>query len=190
MRLFIAVRIDPDVARIIAKFGERLRQHIARHVPSARLTWVSEDHLHVTVRFIGDVNDVQRLRIQDALTPAVDVHPFEVLAAEAGVFPRKGAPRVLWVGITEGRESLAALEQDVSTRLALCRVDRDDRLYSPHITLARVKDSRGLRARTLFDGAEVTRFGEWRVDAITLFESRPSPRGHQYVSLQTTPLAR
>lgn len=189
MRLFAAVRVDPEVARRIASFSEGLKKQIDGRAPAARVTWVNEDQLHITIRFIGHVDHAQCSRIQDALKPAIQGHPFNVLVAGAGAFPPRRAPRVLWAGITEGREALAAIEQEVSARLASSGVVREDRPYSPHITLARVREPSGLRAWALFKGVVTQRFGGWRVDAITLFESRPSPRGHQYVALQTTPLA-
>lgn len=189
MRLFVAVRIDPHVTRTIAGFSDALKQQVTRHAPAARITWVSEDHLHITVRFVGHVDDAQGIQIRDALKSSIQVRPFELLVSGAGAFPPHGKPRVLWTGITQGREALADLEHEVSARLASCGVDRDDRPYSPHITLARVREPAGLRTAALFEGMAAQPFGGWRVDAITLFESRPSPRGHQYVSLQTTPLA-
>lgn len=188
MRLFVAVRIDPEVARTIAAFSDALKQQINRDAPSARITWVKEDQLHITIRFVGHVDAAQGARIQDALKPSVEVEPFEVLVAGAGAFPPRGAPRVLWAGIQAGGDALAALERDVSGRLGSCGVEREDRAYSPHITLARIREPGGLRTRALFDGIAAQRFGGWRVDAITLFESRPSPRGHEYVPLLTTGL--
>jgi 2'-5' RNA ligase len=188
VRLFVAVRIDPHVGRTIATFSEGLRKQVEQDAPSARITWVKEDQLHITIRFVGHVDDAQGIRIQDALKPPVDVQPFEVRVAGAGAFPVRGAPRVLWVGITEGLESLAALELDTSARLSGCGIEREDRPYSPHITLARVREPAGLRARALFQNVSAQPFGAWRVDAITLFESRPSTRGHEYVPLQSTNL--
>ena len=189
MRLFVGVRIDSEVVRAIARFSDRLKEQIERQAPAARITWVNEDQVHITVRFIGQLDDAQCSGIQEALEPSIRVQPFTVLVAGAGAFPPRGAPRVLWAGITEGRDALAALEQEVSARVASCGVERDDRPYNPHITLARVREPSGLRTRALFKEDATRPFGAWRVDAITLFESRPSPRGHQYVALQTTPLA-
>ena len=79
-------------------------------------------------------------------------------------------------------------ETDVSDRLAGCGVPRKDRRYRPHLTLARVRDAADLRAGMLLNGLIDRAFGRTLVDAITLFESRLSPRGPTYVPRQRTPL--
>lgn len=188
MRLFVAVDVDPEAARAIAAFRDALKKQVGREAPSARITWVRDDQLHITLRFIGHVDAAQCASIQDALRPPLDVQPFDVLVGGAGAFPPRGAPRVLWVGIEKGGEALAPLEATVSGRLESCGVERESRAYRPHITLARIRESEGLRTPALFDGAAGHRVGGWRVDAITLYESRPSARGHEYVPLQRTDL--
>ena len=108
----------------------------------------------------------------------------------AGAFPPTGAPRVLWAGIGGGTGAISALEQEVSERLAACGVEREDRPYRPHLTLARVLDASGLRSGPLLEKLTDRRFGATPVDAIRLFQSRTSPKGLTYVSLQRTPLRR
>ena len=108
----------------------------------------------------------------------------------AGAFPPRGAPRVLWAGVGEGADAVCSLEREVSERLAARGVEREDRPYRPHLTLARVRDPSGLRSGPLFENLADRRFGATSVDAITLFQSRMSPKGSTYVSLQRTPLRR
>ena len=146
------------------------------------------DRLHVTVRFIGETDEVQSKRIASALAPAADIEPFELACHGVGAFPERGAPRVLWAGIGAGADGLAALEQEVSARLAACGVLPEERGYHPHVTLARVRDPRGLQTRALTDGFVDRPFGTSRVVAITLFHSRPSSQGAVYVPLQSTSL--
>lgn len=190
MRLFVAVEIDPAVVQTIAECGDELRRRAAERAPRARITWVPSERLHVTVRFIGEVDEPRAGALAAALKPELAITPFELASERVGVFPPRGAPRVFWAGLTTGVDSLAALEQDVSTRLEACGVPREDRPYHPHVTLARVRDAAGLRSGPLLDGLTGRRFGAWPVNAITLFQSRPSPQGHVYVSLQRTALRR
>ena len=187
MRLFAAVRIDPAVARTIAVLIEDLRRRVSSRAPSARVSWVKESQLHITSRFIGHVSDHDVATIRDALSVPLSAAPFEVSAAGTGAFPARGAPRVFWAGVRDGVESLVRIEEEVSRRLEGCGIPREHRPYRPHITLARIRDAAGLRA-SILEGDADRRFGDWRVDAITLFESRASPQGHQYLPLCETPL--
>jgi 2'-5' RNA ligase len=95
---------------------------------------------------------------------------------------------VLWAGIEEGVEGLQALEREVTERLGACGVPPEDRPYRPHLTLARVREPDGLRPDPLFEGLNDA-LGTSRVEAITLFHSKTSPKGPEYTALQRTPLA-
>jgi 2'-5' RNA ligase len=187
VRLFVAVGIDPAVARRIAAFSADLRRVVEQLAPAARINWVDESQLHITSRFIGHANDAQQASILAALRTPLTQASFSVRASGAGVFPPRRAPRVIWAGIREGLESLSEVEREVTDRLASCGIAPGDRPYSPHITLARVKEPAGLRA-AIFEERAPPDFGSWRVETITLFESRHSARGQQYVPIQSTRL--
>lgn len=188
MRLFVGIPVSTAVAVAVSDLVELLRSKAARLAPTSRLTWVSGERLHVTVRFIGHVADGKVSGIVEALRPPLGLDPFDLTVAGVGVFPPKGAPRVIWAGLSSGRDRLGALEQIVSDRLAAAGVDRESRPFNPHLTLARVRDADGLRAETLLEGVGAASFGATPVDAITLFESRLSPRGPAYLVIQRTPL--
>ena len=138
MRLFVAVELEPRVVEAVAACSEELRRRSAR-APRARITWVAPDRLHVTVRFIGDVDQTRSTTIADALRPGLALTPFDVAVEGVGTFPPHGAPRVLWAGIGRGAEAIGAGEAEVSARLEACGVPREARPYHPHVTLARVR---------------------------------------------------
>jgi 2'-5' RNA ligase len=188
--LFVGVEIDRRVASAAAAIIRELQRRTARLAPAARVTWPAEERLHMTVRFIGNADAEGSRAIASALEPAIDVAPFELTLGGIGAFPGRGAPRVIWAGVTHGREPLQAVEQEVTRRLTSVGVAPEHRPYSPHLTLARVRDAAGLRSLPLFDGVAETRLGTTRVEAITLFESRLSPQGPTYVPLQQTALRR
>jgi 2'-5' RNA ligase len=190
MRLFVAVEIDPSVTRALADFSATLRRTAHDLAPAARIGWVRPEQLHVTSRFIGEVDDEKAAAIAGALLQELAVPPFDLVVQGAGAFPERGAPRVLWAGIAAGDEGLAAVETEVSTRLAACGISREDRPYRPHVTLARVREPAGLRSAALFERLADQRFGTSHVEAITLFQSRTSPKGAVYTPLHRTPLAR
>ncbi|MGH9254365.1 MAG: RNA 2',3'-cyclic phosphodiesterase [Vicinamibacterales bacterium] len=188
MRLFVAVEIDPQVARKIGECSDELRRRVGQHAPRARVSWVPADRLHVTVRFIGETDEAQAAHIASSLQAALGVEPFDAAFHGVGAFPERGVPRVFWAGMTAGAAGLTAVEEAVTARLAACGVPPEGRPYRPHVTLARVREASGLRPRALFDGLIDRPFGVSPVGAITLFQSRPSPNGSVYVPLQTTRL--
>ena len=188
MRLFVAVGIDSGVRQRIADFCNELRRRAERLAPRARITWVRAEQLHVTVRFIGEVEASRAAAIAAALAPEFSVETFDMVVKDTGAFPPSGAPRVFWAGIASGAGGLSAIEQEVSGRLAACGVKRERRPYRPHLTLARVRDASGLQSAPLFEALSGHGFGVTRVEAITLFESRTSPKGTTYESRQRTPL--
>jgi 2'-5' RNA ligase len=187
VRLFVAVEIEPRVIESISSVSDELRRRSAR-APRARITWVPSDRLHVTVRFIGQVELGRTDAITAALAPDLPVAPLMLTVAGIGAFPPHGPPRVLWAGVGADAGALEAVEAEVSSRLHRCGVPPEDRPYRPHVTLARVREAGGLRAATWLEGLSDRRFGVSRVNAITLFESRPSRQGHVYVALQRTRL--
>jgi 2'-5' RNA ligase len=186
VRLFVAVELAPAIAHALAAFEGDLQRRITALFPQARLTWVPAERLHLTVRFIGEVDDAAN--IAAALSPPLATRAFEVEFTGAGAFPARGTPRVLWAGVSKGVDELTALEQEVSERLLGAGVAREDRPYRPHLTLARVREGSRLKAAPLFDGIANTRFGAMPADAITLFHSKLSPKGPTYVALQRTAL--
>jgi 2'-5' RNA ligase len=187
VRLFIAVEIDPHVAAAAAVLTGNLRRRAERLAPKARITWIPEERLHVTVRFIGQVDDTTAEAVRPVLAPHLTMPPFDLVIAGAGAFPATGAPRVIWAGLAAG-ESLRVIEREVTERLKQAGVAAESRPYNPHVTLARVRDAAGLSSSRLLDGLADQVVGTTRVEAITLFESRLSPAGPTYVALQRTPL--
>jgi 2'-5' RNA ligase len=108
---------------------------------------------------------------------------FDLGLTGAGAFPKSGSPRVLWIGVIGGREELVAIEREVTLRLAPLGVPEEDRAYSPHLTLARVREPAGLRTATLLNGLTDRHVGTVRIAAITLFSSKLSPKGPAYTPL-------
>lgn len=190
MRLFVGIEINAQVVERIAESLDELRRRVAQRAPRARISWVSPDRLHITVRFIGEASESVARGIAASLSPTLPLHPFEAIFTGIGAFPPHGSPRVLWAGIGAGVDALVALEREVTARLDACGVPPEGRPYRPHVTLARVREPAGLRTRPLLDEFDDRAFGASSVQAITLFQSRLSPKGSVYVPLQSTSLRR
>lgn len=188
MRLFVAVEIGEALAARAAELSRTLQRRAGDSAPRARVTWVPPDRLHLTVRFIGEIDDARAAAVGEALEPPLNVAPFDLALAGAGAFPKSGSPRVLWVGVASGREELVAAEREISARLARLGIPEEERPYSPHLTLARVREPAGLRSARLLDGLTDQSLGTVHVDAITLFHSKLSPKGPTYTPLARIPM--
>lgn len=189
MRVFVAVALPASSSEAAASASRQLRDAIARQAPRARLTWVTPDRMHVTLRFLGDMDASAAAAVTGVLERPCQTAPFTLTVGSPGVFPSRGAPRTCWLSIATGLDSLRALEGEISSRLDGLGIRREPRLFTPHVTLARIRDAAGLRSDSWLR-VSVPADAGGVVDAITLFESRLSPDGPTYTALQRTPLSR
>jgi len=187
VRLFVAVELEDDAARRVSQISAQLRQRVEHRAPSARLTWIPPERMHLTVRFIGEVDERRAEAIRAQLSPPLATPVFDLRLEGTGAFPPRGPARVLWAGVTQGIDELIALEREASLRLVGCDVPLENRPYRPHLTLARVRDAKGLETAGLFDGLDEP-IDTIPVRTITLFSSRLSPKGPTYLPLQSTGL--
>jgi 2'-5' RNA ligase len=184
VRLFVAVHPGAEVVAAAQQVITDLRARVATLAPAARITWIPPDLMHLTVRFIGDVPPEQAEAIVAGCSDPLPAAPFRLEAVGVGAFSARGTPRVVWGGLTMGTAELRRVERLVSARLADLGVAPDDREFTPHLTLARVREAAGLRTSALLAGFDQVPLGAGTVDAITLFQSRLSPHGPTYVPLQ------
>ena len=189
MRLFVAIDIGPDVVASARSLIGELRDRSRQFAPRARITWVAPDRLHLTLRFIGEVDDARVEAVERALVTPLEQALFTFEIGHLGVFPQTGPPRVIWAGVTSEIDALRRLEGAVSRRLQLAGVAPDPQPYHPHLTLGRVREPAGLRAPALLDGLqEMSVLGLVEVRAVTLYASRLSPQGPEHRALLNTPL--
>jgi 2'-5' RNA ligase len=189
VRLFVGVELDAAIVDVAAAVIDDLRRAVAERAPRARISWLTRDRLHLTLAFIGNVDDGRLQAIHTQLRPPYSTGRFDVGLGGLGVFPERGHPRVVWVGIETGRDLLHALAEEVTTRLAGAGIEREERDYNPHLTLARVREPGDLRADVLLSGRDGIVLGTSVVRAITLLESRLSPKGPSYRAIERMALA-
>ncbi|HEX6976560.1 MAG TPA: RNA 2',3'-cyclic phosphodiesterase [Vicinamibacterales bacterium] len=190
-RLFVGVALDPAVTERAAAAADALRAELGASDIRIQARWIPRENLHITLFFIGEIAPDRVDRVKEALSPALASQAFELELAGLGAFPPSGVPRVFWIGIARGGDPLAALHREVSDRLSAAGCGREARPYSAHLTIARVKDlplrGQASRVRRVLAGTPV-RAGVSRVSAVTLFESRLSPKGSTYEPLLRVPL--
>ena len=202
MRLFVAVDLDPARHEAVARAAAGLRRALDSEGWGRALRWVAPGHLHLTIRFLGEMEEAAGARVGEALAAPLDVAPFDVVFEGAGVFPPRGAPRVVWIGLASGVDGLARVLDAVESRLQPLGVAPDTRPLSPHLTIARLRDrARGGRPdaprpadaqrRRLAAALDAVRVatGAQPVRSITLYQSRLTPAGPEYSPLVSTPLA-
>jgi 2'-5' RNA ligase len=184
MRLFVAVEQDQTSREVAGSVVRDLRRRLGPRV-SAR--WVDVEKMHLTVRFIGHVPDEEVAAVLNALRPPLPTAPFEIVLGECGVFPESGPPRVLWIGLTQGLQPLQAIHDECNRRLSPLGYAPEDRPFNAHVTLARVKDAPRDAARTMREIVAAVQVPSRRchVNAATVFQSSPSPKGSTYTKLLT-----
>jgi 2'-5' RNA ligase len=179
MRIFVAVEIGDEARRVAAVTAAALRADIGA---SFKARWVPPENMHLTVRFIGQVDDGLAPALIDALTPGLDIAPFDLELDGCGAFPQNGPPRVLWMGLTQGLPSLTLMHQAFNRRLRPFGFEPEGRPYNAHLTLARVKDApRGSAAAAREALRRVTPSPvTCHVTRATIFQSYMSPKGSRY----------
>jgi 2'-5' RNA ligase len=194
MRIFVGIDLDPEVRARISRFLEGIESF----VPDAR--WMRPESLHITLKFIGEQTPEQVEAVTRRLR-RIESGGFEIRAGGYGFFPTARAPRVFWIGIQAGPQ-LAALAENVDAATAELDIAREDRAYSPHLTLARgggrsasPKWRKGDGPNALFRALEkrLAAMGELDFGAMTacefiLYQSELSPGGSKYTKLQRFPL--
>ena len=189
MRLFVGLELDEPVRLAAAGVGARLESRLAGLAGDFKARWIPGSNLHITVWFFGEVGDDAAASLTGQLHAPLGVAPFELTVRGGGAFPRSGPPRVLWIGTGEGTAGMVEAHAALARRLAPLGYLPETRAYSPHVTLARVKEpSRAARAvrQALADDPAIC--GTTGVDALTLFRSRLSPQGASYEPLLRVPL--
>lgn len=184
MRCFVAIELDDALRRPLVRLLEE-------RLPSNRnVRWVTPTQLHLTLKFIGEIEDAQLPGIQAALAAAGPViDPFSIRLTEYGVFPNPARARVFWVGVKDSESQTTRLAKAVDDVLVKVGIPGETRPFTPHITLGRTKSPAG--ARVLSDAARRLAKPDsepGRVDHFTLFESTLSRGGAVYRAVHSVAL--
>src|SRR5262245_3001313 len=182
-RLFVALEIGSKAQGRVANEQQRL----AETMRGSALRWTRRDQLHMTLVFIGEVSDERAALLVEAMREPLPHPPFRFVLGGLGAFPPRGAPRALWIGVKSGAEQVIRVQALVAERLDTVGVERERRPFSPHLTLARWKDSRPAdRPRTTTTSPAT--IASVDAHAVTLFQSRVSSTGSTYTRLVECPL--
>ena len=146
---------------------------------------VSPGNLHLTVRFLGDVDEVTRDRLEAALDESDLGGPFDIVLGEMGAFPRPAKASVLWIGLLAGRPQLMRLNAVVEEACEDAGIEPEERPYAPHLTISRIRPEVDVRPLLLSYRPEPIK---WKATEMFLYESRVSRQGAIYNPLERFPL--
>ena len=154
------------------------------------MAWVAADNLHVTVKFLGGVDETRLAEAAAGLQRGATVPAFEAEICGLGAFPTTGRPRVLWAG-APGSPAFTRLAEGIDGALAGLGFPPEGRGFTPHVTLGRVREPRRDVALTeALEAAAARPFGAFRVERVSLMRSDLSPRGARYTELTAVLLRR
>ena len=178
MRLFTAIDIPQPVRESIDEVLNRLR-------PLAKIGWTRTDNLHVTTKFIGEWPEERLDQMTQALREVGKTGAIEIAIRGIGWFPNDRHPRVLWTGVDAGAD-LKALARSIEDAVFAIGVAKEDRDYSPHLTLARIRERVPLEAlKRALAPLESNEFGSFRAGEFYLYLSQ----GGRYTKLAGFPIA-
>ena len=181
IRCFIAIEIPETIQNQLARIQGTLRKQIQK------ASWVKPSNIHLTLKFLGDVDPQDLESIKEAIQRVAIRHrSFSVRIGGLGAFPNLARPRVMWTGVKAGGERTSALARDINMALSDYGFSLDTKRFNPHLTIARVKERIDLRPHAnqyrrydRIDGAEMS------VDTISLIQSQLHPTGAIYSTLQS-----
>jgi 2'-5' RNA ligase len=180
MRMFAAVEVPEEIQQKVHAYAHELEGLFEG------VKWVSPENLHLTLKFLGDVEPGQVDEIKDALDDAMSKYgPFELGFADTGFFPSEKRPRVIWVGADGEIEQLVDMFQTLEGNLEPLGFDREARTFSPHLTIGRVRKFERITVPPDLKHFEPVSF---TADTIALIKSTLTPQGPIYEKLHTCSL--
>ena len=190
MRLFIALDIDDAIRERITRFTDA----VSNFAPDAR--WAKPESLHVTLKFIGEQPESTLDQLKNSLA-TIKADIAEIKFRGYGFFPTAKSARVFWIGMETGPQ-LAQLAAAIDDKTASLGIPKEDRVFSPHLTLARGSGASGSPRRSKADGPNrifqrlqeklaplsQPEFGTMTPREFFLYQSQLSPKGSKYTKLE------
>jgi len=179
MRIFIAIELPEEVKRGIAAVQEELKRS------GASASWTRPEGIHLTLQFLGEVPDARVQEITAALAAAAEgTGALRLSVAGGGAFPNAKVPRVLWLGVTGDRERLAGLQAKVEGAMERLGFGREERKFSPHLTLARIKFPKPRdNWQQLISSIKDRQFGTFEAQQVSLMKSELRREGAVYTAI-------
>jgi 2'-5' RNA ligase len=188
IRAFIAIDLTPDIQH---QLDEVLKKY-KNQLPDIPIRWVSADNIHLTLKFMGDVSLSNLQILTDMIHAEVSTHhQFDISVGGSGAFPNVRQPRVIWIGV-EAPQELKAIQNGIEATTARLGYTREERAFSPHLTLGRVsRNANSLEIKSISKAIETTKvgfLGATCVQKVYLYRSDLQPTGAVYTQIFSSSL--
>jgi 2'-5' RNA ligase len=182
MRVFIAIDIHEQIRKELGRLQAEMRTKA--DIRKGDVKWVNLDLMHLTLKFLGEIEDTQAVDICNIAKEVAGRHKnFEMEVEKVGYFGGRSA-RVLWVGTGQNCENLLQLQSDLEQSLASSGWPRETRKFAGHLTLCRVRNSRaGVKLARMTEEYRDVKLGTVWADSISVYQSELTPKGPVYTVL-------
>lgn len=183
MRAFIAIELPQEIKDFLSSIQEQLKS------TAADIKWVAPQNIHLTLKFLGEVDDKKLEKIMDILKYiSKDKNAFYIRLSSVGAFPKTNFPRVIWIGLDKGDEETKQIAKALEEEIAKIGIPKEARPFSSHITIGRVRSglNRDKLVKQLMDLADSPgkKTLEFKVTTLSLFKSTLTPKGPIYENLK------
>lgn len=180
LRVFCAVALPSEVRARVAAHIEHLRSAL----PGVRANWDRAEKLHVTIKFLGEIELARVAALSLAASrAAASVPPFELAIEDAGAFPSQGPPRVIWLGVADSSGGLARLQSTLEDASADEGFTRETRPFHPHLTIARLRTPQGARRLAALHKDKSFEAARFPVEELLVLRSELGPGGSSYTEI-------
>lgn len=180
IRAFIACDIPEYLLETVSQVQDRLRKS------AADVSWTKISGIHITLIFLGEIeekllDDLELVIIESSKGQP----PFDICIKRGGAFPSLRNPRVLWLGVEDETKGLSSLQHNMEDGLKALGLEAEEREFTPHITLGRVRGSKGReRLSAAFSELRDAEIGSFTIDRVILYKSELKPAGAVYTKLK------
>lgn len=188
-RTFVAIELPGQLKKKLADIRHRLPVG-----PARAIRWIPPDGIHLTLRFLGDIEPARVPQVADRMTAAAaQTGKFWLALASPGAFPPSGPPRVFWVGLTGELQRLGSLQARIEGGLSTLGFEPDRRPFHPHLTVGRIstgaRTREALDARAAFTRVQIEPGQRFDARSVTLWRSHLLEAGARYEALATADFA-
>ncbi len=182
MRCFIAIDINEKIRAAIADLQKQLDAKV--DIKKGDVKWVEPANIHLTLKFLGEIKDEQADEVCEISKKVAEAHnKFDIDIESVGAFGGRSA-KIIWVGVSKGADELIALQKDLEDHLAQAGYPPEEREFSAHLTLCRVRNPKsGVKLAEAVKQFEHLKLGSVAADALCVYQSQLTPQGPIYTLL-------
>ncbi len=198
LRAFIAIKLSDELKRQIGSVQAEMKREVSGSARASKggkigkIGWAQPEGIHLTLKFLGDIQETQVEALREVLhKAAASARPFSLEACGLGAFPNPRAPRVIWLGLHGSHDDMAELQRlqaTVEDCAAGLGFPKEARAFTPHLTLARIRDRAEAGAlEPILTALQDRVVGEFAASSVELIKSELRPSGAVYTTLVEVP---